>query len=70
MAVPLIFATINANGLRKFKTRASFFLWLIMANIDIIFVQETHCTKKTKRSGGMSGAAKIGGAPALKIVEA
>jgi hypothetical protein len=37
-------ATININGLRDDKKRRTFFDWLISKKINVICVQETHCT--------------------------
>ena len=43
MADSLTFTTININGIRDSKKRAYFFNYLKLQNIDIIFLQETHC---------------------------
>ena len=45
MAVPYTAATININGMRDSKKREPFFLWLKSLPINIIFIQETHCSK-------------------------
>jgi exonuclease III len=37
-------ANININGLRDDKKRRTFFDWLISKKINVICVQETHCT--------------------------
>ena len=37
-------ATININGLRDDKKRRTLIDWLISKKINVICVQETHCT--------------------------
>jgi exonuclease III len=38
-------ATINARGLNNTKKRISLFQWIQDNDIDIVFIQETYCTK-------------------------
>jgi exonuclease III len=42
--ISISIATININGLRDDKKRRTFFDWLISKKINVICVQETHCT--------------------------
>ncbi|CAC5412131.1 E3.1.11.2 [Mytilus coruscus] len=37
-------ASINVNGLRNNKKRALVFNWIVSQNIDLVCLQETHCT--------------------------
>ena len=40
----IFIATININGLRDDTKRRPFFDWLISKKINLICVQEMHCT--------------------------
>ena len=43
MATSLTFGSINISGLKDKKKRLAVFAWLHSLNLDIIFLQETHC---------------------------
>ena len=38
-------ASINVNGLRNVKKRTLVFNWIVLQNIDLVCLQETHCTQ-------------------------
>ena len=42
-AFSLTFGSINISGLKDDKKRAAVFSWLRSLNLDVIFLQETHC---------------------------
>ena len=42
----LKFGSFNTNGLGDSKKRRDIFTWLKKKKIDVIFLQETHCTQQ------------------------
>lgn len=41
--------SLNARGLRDFTTRKEFFQFVKATDVDIMLVQETHCTDRTQK---------------------
>ena len=50
----------NANGLNDNRKRREVFYYLHKKKADIVYFQETHSIKRTKRSGPRPGVTKCG----------
>ena len=46
MSIRLKIGTLNVRGLRDNNKRRATFIWLRSKKLQVIFLQETHCTKQ------------------------
>jgi hypothetical protein len=50
--------SVNVNGAREGKKRASIFETAKIKKVDVLFLQETHSDGAMRRTGGESGKGK------------